>query len=77
MLSLSLLLILAFVMRVRIRNQIHEFSGSMTAKQLLDKLGLLPESIVVVRNNEIVTEDVVLRDEDEVELIPVISGGSR
>lgn len=36
---------------------------------------LLPEAVLVMRNGELVTEETVLKDEDEVKLIAMISGG--
>ncbi|MBI4469209.1 MAG: MoaD/ThiS family protein [Acidobacteria bacterium] len=49
----------------------------MPAKRLLEKLDVLPETVVVVRNEEIITEDEMIEAQDEVELIRVISGGER
>ncbi len=63
-------------MKVRYGNKTYEFSESMTAQRLLEKLQILPETVVVVRGDEVVTEDETLEAEDEVELIRVISGGS-
>jgi sulfur carrier protein len=42
---------------------------------LLTELQLHPEAFLVVRGDEILTRDVRLREDDEVELLPVISGG--
>lgn len=50
-----------------------KFSG--TVAKLLVKLRINPESVVVVKNNEIVTEDETLSDSDSVELLSVVSGG--
>ncbi|GBC77500.1 hypothetical protein HRbin08_00978 [bacterium HR08] len=62
-------------MRVRYGQQEYEFSERMRVRALLEKLNVLPETVVVVRNEEIVTEDDWLDVEDEVELIRVVSGG--
>jgi len=64
-------------MIVRMRNQTFEFAQAMTVRQLLEKIDMLPEAVVVVRDEEILTEDDVLRDPDVVEVVPVISGGAR
>ena len=45
-------------------------------KELLRDLNLLPEAYLVIRGDELVTEDETLKDSDEVEVRPVISGGS-
>lgn len=42
---------------------------------VLEELGLNPETLVVKRNGKIVPEDETLEDGDEVEIIPVVSGG--
>jgi sulfur carrier protein len=44
---------------------------------LLRSLGFASEAYLVVRGEDILTRDVRLRPEDEVEVWPVISGGSR
>jgi sulfur carrier protein len=52
-----------------------EVKGPKRVKDLLMELGLLQESVLVVRGDDLVTEDDTLRDEDRVEIRPVISGG--
>ena len=48
----------------------------MPVSKLLDTLGLERESVLVIRGDTLVPEDVMLSDDDEVEIRPVISGGS-
>ena len=65
-------------MTVVIRNPKHrqlELSGQRSVGQLIDELGLNPESVIVVRGNELLTHDELLRDTDAVEVISAISGG--
>ncbi|MBI2665945.1 MoaD/ThiS family protein [Candidatus Woesearchaeota archaeon] len=50
------------------------FSGK-TVQELLLKLKINPETVIVVRNNEVITEDCLLKNKDIVELLSVISGG--
>lgn len=50
-----------------------EFSG--TVSQLLKKLDINPETVIAAKNDELVPEDVELKDSDEVKLLAVISGG--
>jgi sulfur carrier protein len=52
-----------------------EVKGPKRVKDLLRELNLLPESVLVVRGDDLVTEDDTLRDEDRIEIRPVISGG--
>jgi sulfur carrier protein len=49
------------------------FSG--TVEQLLQQLDLNPETVLVIRLNEVLTEDEELADEDTIEILSVVSGG--
>ena len=49
--------------------------GNYRVQDLLRELKLNPEEVLVSRNGEILPESERLRDEDEVEIIKVISGG--
>ena len=46
-----------------------------TVKDLLQQLNLNTEAVIVVKNNEVITEDEILKDKDKLELLSVISGG--
>ena len=52
-----------------------ELPGPTRVHQLLQKLNLIPEAYLVIRGDELVTEDEVLQDTDSVEIRAVISGG--
>ena len=52
-----------------------EVKGPRRVREVLKELSLLPESVLVVRGDDLVTEDELLRDEDRIEIRPVISGG--
>ena len=52
-----------------------EMKGPKRVKELLRDLNLLSEAYLVIRADELVTEDEILKDSDEVEIRPVISGG--
>ncbi|HSG05966.1 MAG TPA: MoaD/ThiS family protein [Nitrospiria bacterium] len=64
-------------MRVTLQQPLREteVSGAKTVRQLLRKLDLIPEAVLVIRNNELVTEDEKLREDDLIEIRSVISGG--
>ena len=42
---------------------------------LLKKIDINPETVLVVRKDELLTEDRKLRNEDEVRILSVVSGG--
>jgi len=61
--------------KVRYGDEEFAFDQRLPARRLLEQLNVLPETVVVTKNDEIVTEDEMLEVGDEVELIRVISGG--
>lgn len=63
--------------RVRIRHQRREveLSGVRTVGEMLERLQLNPETVLVVRGAELLTQDARLSEDDEVEIRPVVSGG--
>lgn len=50
------------------------FSGK-TVQEFLQQIKVNPETVIVVRNNEVITEQETLHDNDKIELLSVISGG--
>jgi sulfur carrier protein len=63
---------------VRLRNPSRELTvdGPVLVSVLLERLEVNRESVLVVRNGEIVPGDTRLDDADVVEVRPVISGGA-
>jgi sulfur carrier protein len=52
-----------------------EIKGPKRAKDVLRELSLVVEAHLVIRGDELVTEDEMLFDKDQIEIRPVISGG--
>jgi sulfur carrier protein len=52
-----------------------EIKGPKRVSGLLKELGVIPEAVLVIRGDELVTEDETLQDGDTIEVRPVISGG--
>ena len=50
------------------------FSGK-NVKELLQFLKVNPETVLVVRNKEVLLEDEPLNNQDSIELLSVVSGG--
>jgi sulfur carrier protein len=53
-----------------------EIKGPKRVKDLLRELQLVVEAHLVIRGDDLVTEDEMLSDKDQIEIRPVISGGS-
>ncbi len=67
----------SFLVRVKLlpQNKTVTFSGDIRVAVLLKKLSLLPSTVMVIRNDHLLTEDELVRDGDEIEIRSVISGG--
>jgi sulfur carrier protein len=65
------------MIKLKFRKQEWELDGSLTVRQAIEKAGLNPQSVLAVRDGELITEDTRLRDGDEVRLVAVISGGRK
>lgn len=65
-------------MKVLLRNPKREVEvdGPITVQALLRHFELVPETVLVIVGDELVTHDVKLGDDASVEIRPVISGGS-
>ncbi|MCB0958985.1 MAG: MoaD/ThiS family protein [Acidimicrobiales bacterium] len=65
-------------MKVQLRNPTRtlEVAGPVSIVKLLQQLELNRESVLVIRGGTLVPGDAILDDADEVEVRPVISGGS-
>lgn len=53
----------------------HDLSSKIQILELLERLDFNPETVVVKRNGKIVPEEEKLEDGDEIEIVPVVSGG--
>lgn len=66
-------------MKVKLRNPDREVQvrGGRPVHAILDELGIPVDTVLVIRAGELITREVPVRDEDELEIRPVISGGAR
>jgi sulfur carrier protein ThiS len=64
------------MVKLMLREKHYEVRAGMTLLDALKKSGILPESVIATRNGEMILEDEILRDEEVIKLIAVISGGS-
>ena len=65
-------------MKVILRNPRREVAvaGNRRVKDILRELDILPETVLVICGDDLVTADHVVRDDATIELRPVMSGGS-
>jgi sulfur carrier protein len=65
-------------MKVVLRNPRREVEvpGNRRVKDVLRELNILPETVLVIRGDDLITADQQVGDADTIELRPVMSGGS-
>jgi sulfur carrier protein len=65
--------------KVVLRNPRREVdvTGNRRVKDVLRELNIIPETVLVIRGDDLITTDQMVRDGDVIELRPVMSGGGR
>jgi sulfur carrier protein len=65
-------------MKVVLRNPRREVEvpGNRRVKDVLRELNILPETVLVIRGDDLITADQQVSDADTIELRPVMSGGA-
>ncbi|MGE5223339.1 MAG: MoaD/ThiS family protein [Omnitrophica WOR_2 bacterium] len=61
--------------KIILRNKEYEVKPGMTVRHALEKIGVVPESVLVTRNGKLITEDEIIQDGEVIKLVAVISGG--
>ena len=66
-------------MKVRLRNPDREVlvDAGRPVATILDELGIAVDTVLVIRAGELITRETRVREGDELEIRPVISGGAR
>lgn len=62
-------------MKITYRDKEWELDGSRRVREAIEEVGLSPDTLIAVRNGKVVSEDMMLDEDDEVKLLAVISGG--
>lgn len=64
-------------MKVILRNPRRELDigGDASVKDILGRLDIIPETVLVIRDGELLMKTDLVMDDDTIELRPVISGG--
>ena len=63
------------MVKLILRDKEYEVKPGMTLLSALQKIKVVPESVIATREGEMILEDEILKDGDVVKLIAVISGG--
>jgi sulfur carrier protein len=65
------------VINVVLRNPRREVAvtGGRRVKDILRELDVVPETVLVIRGDDLITADQIVADGDTIELRPVMSGG--
>jgi sulfur carrier protein ThiS len=58
-----------------LRKHEYEIKHGMTIRNALQKLDLEPDSVLATRNGVLITDDEIVKENDVIKLVPVISGG--
>ena len=65
-----------FTLKYKDLNEKREIpNDNYTIKDLLDELELSAQTVVSKQNGELVIEDTVIQNDDEIQLVQIISGG--
>lgn len=65
-------------MKILLRNPRREVEvrGGRRVKEVLRELDIVPETVLVIRGDTLITADQVVGDDETIELRPVMSGGA-
>jgi len=63
------------MVKLILRNKEYEVKPGMTLLSSLEKCNILSESVIAMRNGEMILDDEILQNGDVVKLVAVISGG--
>ena len=64
------------MVKLILRDKEYEVKPGMTLLSSLEKCGILSESVIAIREGELILDDEILKNGEVVRLIAVISGGA-
>jgi sulfur carrier protein ThiS len=64
------------MIKVTYRDQTWEVPGPIVVRDLIERVGLTPATVLAVRHGQLVLDFEMLNDDEEIRLIAVITGGS-
>jgi len=60
---------------IQVRGKRHEMRAGIPVRKAMKILQIAPDSHLIIRRGELITDDEILQPGDLIELLPVISGG--
>lgn len=63
------------MVRIILRQKEYEVRPGMTLRDALRRCQIIPDTVLATRQGELLTDDEILRDGDEIQLISVFSSG--
>ena len=63
------------MVKLILRTKEYEVKPGMTLLSALEKINVVPESVIATRDGEMILDDEILMDGEVIKLIAVISGG--
>jgi sulfur carrier protein ThiS len=60
---------------IQVRGKRHEMRVGIPVRKAMKMLNITPDSHLIIRRGELITDDEILQPGDLIELLPVISGG--
>jgi sulfur carrier protein ThiS len=61
--------------RLILRGKVFEVKSGITVQNALKNVGINSEAVLATRDGELITDDEILREDDVIKLVEVISGG--
>ena len=65
----------SYTVILEFRGKAHKVKAGMTLRSSLEKIGVNPESVLAIKDDQMITDDEILNESERVRLIAVISGG--
>jgi len=63
------------MVKLILRDKVYEVRSGMDLLAALEKCSILSESVIAMRNGELILDDEILKEGDVIKLVAVISGG--
>ncbi len=65
------------MVKLTYRNKTWELQAGMTVRDAIIKCQLNPEQVLAVRDGKLINEATILKEDEEIKLVAVISGGGQ